>query len=211
MKQTSASRIFPRAAHVLVSTFGAAALLCTPLAHAEQADSGKPLVFDAANLSYDDLKQITVLTGDVVLTKGTIVIRADRVEIRTDPQGYQYAQATMNSNKLAYFRQKRDAVDEYIEGNAKRIDYDGRNEVTTLTGQAIVKRLAGLSTVIDQVQGNQIRYEQQTDRYTATSSAGTTSGGRVRGMLGPRNGGAAPLQGRTSLTPSTSVNSSSQP
>lgn len=192
--------------HGVFGLLGVCLLLLAAAAHAERADNDKPLVFDAANLSYDDLRQVTVLTGNVVLTKGTIVIRADRVEVRTDPQGYQYAQATMTGSGLAYFRQKRDGVNEYIEGNARRIDYDGKNEITTLTGQAIVKRLAGLSTVIDQVQGNVIRYDQRAETYTANSgSTGRSSPGRVRGMLGPRNGGPAPLQGSTRLKSSSDL------
>src|SRR6266702_2387886 len=98
-----------------------------PLAHAERADKDKPLNIEADNMTYDDLKQVNIFTGHVVATKGTIVIKADRVEVTQDPQGYQYATGTSTGKNLAYFRQKRDGSDEYIDGDAERIDYDGKH------------------------------------------------------------------------------------
>jgi lipopolysaccharide export system protein LptA len=162
---------------------------CIPLtAHAEQADRNKPLVYAADHLSYDDLKQTTILTGNVELTKGTIIVRGDRAEIHQDPEGYSYATATSDKG-LAYIREKRDGVNEYFEGQGKRIDYDGKNDVSTLTGQAVARRLSGLTTTIDEVHGTVIRYDGVTGFYTATSSAGTKTGGsasaRVRGMIAP--------------------------
>lgn len=157
-------------------------------AHAEQADRNKPLVYAADHLSYDDVKQTTILTGNVELTKGTIIVRGDRAEIHQDPEGYSYATATSDKG-LAYIREKRDGVDEFFEGQGKRIDYDGKNDVSTLTGSAVARRLSGLTTTIDEVHGTVIRYDGVTGFYTATSTAGAKSSGsasaRVRGMIAP--------------------------
>ncbi|MCQ4437301.1 lipopolysaccharide transport periplasmic protein LptA, partial [Clostridioides difficile] len=79
------------------------------------------------------LKQVTVATGNVVITKGTIIIKGDRVEVRQDPEGYQYATSVGSGKKHATFRQKREGRDEYIDGDAERIDYDGKQDLTTLT------------------------------------------------------------------------------
>src|SRR6201994_1883599 len=140
-----------------------------PLAHAERADKDKPLNVEADNMTYDDLKQVNIFTGHVVATKGTIVIKADRVEVTQDPQGYQYATGTSNGGNLSYFRQKRDGVDEYIDGNAVRIDYDGKNDFTKLTTRAVVRRLQGLTKVQDEVHGSVITYDGQKDFYTASA------------------------------------------
>jgi len=175
------------------------ALALAPAAHAERADRDKPMNIAADNMTYDDLKQITIFTGHVIATKGTILIKGDRVEVSQDPQGYQYTTGTASGNGLAYFRQKREGVNEYIEGTAERINYDGKQDLTTLTTRATVRRLQGLTTVMDQIHGNVITYDGQNDFYTAKSgsrSAGQrTSGGRVRAMLTPRNGAPAPLSG----------------
>src|SRR3984957_1423322 len=80
------TRTFLAAALAALACFGIA-----PLAHAEQADRDKPLNIEADNMTYDDLKQLNIFTGHVVATKGTIIIKADRVDVTQDPQGYQYA------------------------------------------------------------------------------------------------------------------------
>jgi len=187
----------------------AAALAALP-AHAEKADRDKPLNIEADNMSYDDLNQKNVFTGHVVATKGSIIIKADRVDVTQDPQGYQYATGTSTGNNLAYFRQKRDGLDEYIDGNAVRIDYDGKNDFTKLTTRAVVRRLQGLTKVQDEVRGSVITYDGQKDFYTASAGkdqAGPGNpSGRVRAMLAPRSGGAAPLNGSpATLSPSNSI------
>jgi lipopolysaccharide export system protein LptA len=186
-----------------------------PLAHAERADRDKPLNIEADNMTYDDLKQLNIFTGHVVATKGTIVIKADRVEVRQDPQGYQYATGTSAGKNLSYFRQKRDGVDEYIDGNAERIDYDGKQDLTTLTTRATVRRLQGLSTLMDEVHGSVITYDGQNDFYTAKAGKDVAGpgnpSGRVRAMLAPRSGGPAPLAGASAtLAPSTRIEGTPQ-
>src|SRR5690606_8305774 len=80
---------------------------------AEQAAPSQAVNRGADRMQYDDVKQINVFTGNVVLTKGTILLRADRHVIRQDPEGYQYGTATGN---LAFFSQKREGVDQFVEG-----------------------------------------------------------------------------------------------
>jgi len=215
----------PRAQRVRRAFLAAFAALATalpfagfaPAAHAERADKDKPLNIEADAMTYDDLKQQTIFTGHVVATKGTILIKADKVVVTQDPQGYQYATGTMNagSTALAYFRQKREGVDEYVEGDAERIDYDGRQDLTTLTTRATVRRLQGLSTVMDTVHGSVITYDGQNDFYTAKSGKDVAGPGnptgRVRAMLSPRNRGPQPLTGpSTTLTPSTTLQGAPQ-
>ena len=97
-------------------------------ARAEKADRNKPMNIEADALRYDDLKQTSVFTGKVVVTKGTIVIRGARVDVRQDPEGYQYGVVTAEPGKLAFYRQKREGVDEFIEGESRghRIRRPGR-------------------------------------------------------------------------------------
>ncbi|MEO8250237.1 MAG: LptA/OstA family protein, partial [Burkholderiales bacterium] len=87
-------------APLLISALGLA--LGAAPALAEKADRDKPMNIEADALRYDDLKQKSVFTGRVVLTKGTIVIRGARLEVRQDAQGYQYATVTAEPGKLAF-------------------------------------------------------------------------------------------------------------
>jgi lipopolysaccharide export system protein LptA len=147
--------------------------------HAEQADRNKPLNFQTDDWTYDDRDHINVLTGHVVLTKGTLVMKADRITVYRDREGNPFMTAYATGQQRAYLRQRRDGLDEYIEGYAEKIDYDGKNAMATLTGRASVRRLQGLTTVLDEVQGSCIRYASQQNIYTASGN----SSGRVRAML----------------------------
>jgi lipopolysaccharide export system protein LptA len=150
-----------------------------PQAFAERADKTKAAVIIADRSSGDDLNQTQLFTGDVVLTKGTIILRADQLTTRQDPEGYNYGTAIATKpGKLAYFKQKREGVDEYIEGQAERIDYDEKTDTVKLCNRAVVKRLvAGRDA--DESRGDCIDYNSRTEVYHNESNVSTaTSGGR---------------------------------
>ena len=63
---------------------------------------------EADSLRYDDVRQISVFTGRVVVTKGSIVLRGAQIEVRQDPEGFQYGVVTSGADARAFFRQKRD-------------------------------------------------------------------------------------------------------
>jgi lipopolysaccharide export system protein LptA len=189
--------------------------LLSPSAHAERADKDKPMNVEADNMSYDDLKQVNIFTGHVIVTKGTILIKADRVEVHQDPEGYQYATGTSaNGAPLAYFRQKRDTPDTYVQGNALRIDYDGKNDVTTLTGRALVQKLQGLATVVDEVHGTVVRYDGENDFYTAQSGSDNSGPGnptgRVHAVLVPQSAASEAAAGGTPLPLSPKIDGAPQ-
>ncbi|HWP19250.1 MAG TPA: lipopolysaccharide transport periplasmic protein LptA [Burkholderiaceae bacterium] len=166
-----------------------ALVLATTGTVAERADRYQPLNFSADALRYDDLKQVNVLTGNVVITKGTMTLRAARVEVHQTPSGHQSAVA-FGGGQNAYFRQKRDAVDEYIEGEAGRIEYDGRNDTVRLVGAAVVRRYRG-PTLADEIKGQTIHYDNLAETFTVQGGEGD---GRVRGTLSPRDA-PPPAQG----------------
>lgn len=150
---------------------------------------------EADALRYDDLRQISVFTGRVVVTKGTIVIRGAKVEVRQDPDGYQYGVVTAEPGKLAYYRQKREGLDEYIEGESLTIEYDGKADRVKFIGRAEMRRYRG-AALNDEVTGSLITYDNTTDVFTVdggpAGGAPATPGGRVRAVLAPRNAASAP-------------------
>ncbi|VVD70661.1 lipopolysaccharide transport periplasmic protein LptA [Pandoraea terrigena] len=181
-----------RALRALATAVAVLGALASPLAHAERADRDKPLNIESDHMSYDDLKQVNIFTGNVTMTKGTILLKADRVEVTQDPEGYQYATAYYKpGGPLAYMRQKRDGLDEYIDGWGQTIYYNGKTEVATLTTQATLKRLAGGTKVLDEIHGSVITYDTYNEVYTANSGADQVNAnnpnGRVRATLAPRN------------------------
>jgi lipopolysaccharide export system protein LptA len=180
------------------------ALLGSP-AYAEKADRTKPMNAEADSLRYDDVKQTSVFTGNVVITKGTMVIRADRVEVRQDNEGFQFGTATSTGGKRAFFRQKRDAGDEWIEGEGEVIVYDGKADTATFSRNANLRRLRG-ATLTDETQGALITYDNSSDVFNVSggstvAGAPAGSGGRVRAVLSPRTTASAPAASSSPATP----------
>ncbi|MBI3532675.1 MAG: lipopolysaccharide transport periplasmic protein LptA [Burkholderiales bacterium] len=194
---------FPQLLLCVVCALGAG------MASAEKADKNKPMNIESDALRYDDLKQTSVFTGNVVLTKGTIVIRGARVDVRQDPEGYQFGVATAEPGKRAFFRQKREGVDEYIEGEGETIEYDGKTDIVKFIKKAEMRRLRG-ATLADETTGDIVVYDNNTDVFTVDGGApkGTTGGrGRVRTMLTPKQdkatAPAVPERGPTLRTTTT--------
>jgi lipopolysaccharide export system protein LptA len=162
-------------------------------ARAEKADRAKPMNIEADAMRYDNLHQTSVFTGNVLVTKGTITIRGDRIDVRQDPEGYQYGVVTAAPGKLAYYKQKRDAgPDEWVEGEAETIDYDSRADNVKFIRRAVVRRLLG-ATPNDESSGPLIVYDQSLDTFTVNGSAVPPnasvtgqSNGRVRAVLTPK-------------------------
>lgn len=167
-----------------------ACALSSSVAGAETADRSQPMNIEADALRYDDLRQISVFSGNVVLTRGSIVIRGARIEVRQDPQGFQFGVVTAEPGQRAYFRQKRDGADEFMEGESETIEYDGRADVFRLIKDAELRRLRG-TRVDDRISGNLIIYNSVSDVFTVDGGAArggaANGGGRVRAVLTPQN------------------------
>ncbi|MBP8928999.1 MAG: lipopolysaccharide transport periplasmic protein LptA, partial [Ottowia sp.] len=122
--------------HLYPALLTAALALAGACAHAERADRDKPLTIDADALRHDDQKQITLFTGRVTANKGTIAMRGARLEVRQDVQGNQFGILTADPGQRAYFRQKREGMDEFIEGEAEQIEYDSAADTVRLLRKA---------------------------------------------------------------------------
>lgn len=162
----------------------AALLLAIGASHAEKADSYKPteIQYDTADL--DDVKQIRTLRGNVVLTRGTLRMKSDKAVVTQDPEGYQHVTLTGVPGKPATFRQKRDGEGEqWVEGEAERIDYDGRIELVKLFSKARIKRLEG-SRPSDEVAGEFISYDSRKEYFSVRNTVtGDSKPGAGRGTM----------------------------
>jgi lipopolysaccharide export system protein LptA len=163
-------------------------------AQAEKADRDKPMNIEADALRYDDQQQTSVFTGRVVLTKGTILIRGGKLDVRQDSDGYQFGTVLSEPNKQAFFRQKREGLDETIEGEGDTIVYDGRADTVKFMANAKLRRYRG-ATLSDEFTGGVILYNNTTDVFTIDGALAKAEGaktGRVRAMLTPKSDAAAP-------------------
>ena len=181
------SRPGPTGGALIALALGLACALA-PQAQAERADRDKPVQVESDRMEYDDVKRVSTFIGRVVLTKGTILIRADRMVVREDADGFQFGRA---EGKPASFRQKREALEEFVEGYGLVIDYDGKADTVVLTGEASMRRLERERT-LDEVHGARITYQSGAEFYTVEGRApGAAGSDRVRMVIQPRRTGAA--------------------
>lgn len=168
--------------------------LASSPAYAERADRNQKMEVESDQPGKVDLQnQVVTFNGNVVVTKGTMQIKAARIEVRESADGYQSATAIGSAGQLATFRQKRDGIDEYIEGEAERLDYDSKADTIRFTNKATVRRLRG-TTVADEARGAVITYDNTVEVFTVAGgpAAATPSNpdGRVKVTITPKSASA---------------------
>ena len=164
---------------IVIALCGALAPFAGP-ALAERADRDKPVNIESDRMTAEDAKQVAVFEGKVVLTQGTFQLRADKLTVRQDKDGVQFGVAL---GKPATFKTKRDGVDEWIDGEAERIEYDGKTEKVEFFIRARVNRER------DIIRGNYISYDQRTEFFLVQESKeapGKTPAGRVTATFQPK-------------------------
>lgn len=171
--------------HLMISIvlLGLSSLSFSHQALAEAADRDKPIDLEADSVKVDDAKQISTYSGNVILTQGTLIIHADKLIVREDKEGFQHSTSLGNPTT---FKQKREGKNEYMEGSAQRIEYDGRMDKVQLYTKAWVKRGE------DIVHGDYIMYDANAE-YAEVIGGGSSSAtpgapsGRVRAIIQPKN------------------------
>jgi lipopolysaccharide export system protein LptA len=184
---------------LLSSVFALACVLLAGAAHAEKADRSRPMNIESDTLRYDDTKQTSVFTGKVVVTKGSIVMRGAQLDVRQDTAGNQFGVLKAEPGKLAFFRQKRDTrpgtTDEYMEGEAEVIEYDGKADTVRFVQRAELRRYLG-TVLNDEMTGVVIVYDNTTSVLTVDGGPARNkpdgAAPRVRAVLTPRSDESRP-------------------
>jgi len=156
-----------------------AALLTSSPGLANPADRQAPTKIDADTLAHDEQKLTTVFSGNVVLAKGSLLLKGNRLELRQQPNGTMMAVVT---GTPARFRQQRGQTKEWIEGEGQTIEYDGTAELVTITGQATMRRTLN-DALLDQVAGDRLRYNNTLETYQVEALPGMP---RARMTLMPK-------------------------
>jgi lipopolysaccharide export system protein LptA len=156
-------------------------------AHAEKADKDKPIALSSDKAQFDDVKQIYYLERNVLLIKGSLIIKGEKAEVKIDPEGYQFVTIFAKPGELASLRQKRDTeFNDFIEGFAELIDYDGKTDIAILQRRARMNQISG-TRVTDQLHGDKIHYDGNTEKYNVVSkeSVKSTLSPRRKELTGP--------------------------
>lgn len=147
-----------------------------------KSDEKQPIQIVADSATADQINKVTVFTGHVVMTRGSILVNANRAEARQDATG----------NKIIHvvgtpvtFEQMNDDG-EKTTGQCNDFEYSTKNSLAVLTGRARVKKGDNL------VMGDKLTYNTQTQIYSAVSnkSSGVSDvkSGRVTVILQPDKG-----------------------
>jgi len=181
---------------------GAALLALALPVLAERGDRDKPVNLESDTVEINDLTRVSVYQGNVRLSQGTLLMTSAKLVVVQDDDGFSKSSAT---GSPAYFKQKREGVDEFVEGWALRIDYDAKREQVEMHSQARIKRGA------DEVRGNTIVYEGLTESYRVIGGKEAASEynpkGRVRAVIQPKRSAAKPAtENGVPLKPSPGVN-----
>jgi lipopolysaccharide export system protein LptA len=136
-----------------------------------------------------------------MLTQGTLQIRGDRMEVRQDKDGFKLG---ITWGSPVYFRQKREGVDEHIEGWAERMEYDSQAQTMQMFDRAQLKRGQ------DEVQGNYISYDGRTEFFQVTgggikAAVPGNPEGRVRAVIQPKPKETPPASPPVRLKPADSI------
>jgi lipopolysaccharide export system protein LptA len=157
---------------------GLCAVLLSFPAHAEKADREKPIQLEADTVTIDDIKKVSVYQGNVILSQGTMLVRADWVQVTQNAEGLDKVNAT---GRPVAFRQKMDGSEEFIEGFADRVEFDGVTRQLELIGQARLRRGS------DELRGTQISYNANTEFFKVVGQPDAkTPSGRVRAVIRPK-------------------------
>jgi len=197
-------RALPSTAHFSLRLLvaGALALWLAAPAAAEKSDREKEIQVLADRLSADDAKKEAVYEGNVIVTQGTMRITSARIVVREDAEGYRKYVATGDP---VTFRQKRDKVDDWIDGSAQRAEFDDRNDQLRLFNGARLRSSQG------ELAGDYISYDRGKEFFEVTGAApgapAPAAGSRVKATIIPQKKGAdgkaapAPAQPPVSLKP----------
>jgi lipopolysaccharide export system protein LptA len=148
---------------------------------AEQADHAQPIKLQSNQVIINDRQKISIFTGAVQLTQGTLKILGEKVVVSQDKQGFKRISI---SGERASFRQKREETNEYVEGFGERIEYNTNTEQLDLYTHARIKRNQ------DEIRGKHITYNIKTGIFQAKDNPEKTANAapqRVQVVLYPKS------------------------
>jgi lipopolysaccharide export system protein LptA len=173
----------------IARTLSVALLLSAGVAAAKTSDRNAPMDIkaDSSDFILKD-ESDSVLSGNVVITQGTLVVNADKAVIKRKNDDIDEVVLTGGPATL---RQVSD-TGEPMTARAAQIDYNLKSERVVLTGGAVVQQPRGNIT------GETITYDLKTGRLN-----GGGDGKRVSVRIMPKNAAPAPKKAPAASEPET--------
>lgn len=173
----------------LHSLLGTLVLVSSGLAFGLESDRNQPTTIDADQMTYSEKNAVNVFKGNVLLTRGTLVVRGDNLTLTQKADGSQHA---VIEGKPATFRQQRDSKTPevlMIRGTGTRIEIDGTKSIVTLIGEAAIRKTSN-DQLTEEITGRKITYEQNSEFLTVEGSEKGSgpkgSAPRVQAVIKPK-------------------------
>lgn len=152
-------------------------ILCSSNAFALKSDSNKPVQIDADHATLDEKQKQTVFDGNVIITRGSLIVHATKGTANQDIAGDRVIDLY---GSPVIFQQLTDDGKQVI-GQCNHFNYDTKTGLAILTDRARVRK--GKSIII----GDKLTYNTKTEIYSAISDLGSgvtkKSTGRVTVIL----------------------------
>ena len=151
-------------------------------AAARQSDRNQPMNIDAdRQIGALDGNSVNEFTGNVVITQGTLDIRASRADLHQ--RGGEIVRAVLTGQQAVMKQQMDDGT--WMTAKADRIDYDVNGETLVLTGNFSVTTPRGSTS------GQRMTYNMR----TGAIDSGGQGNGRVSITINPKASQPAPPKG----------------
>ncbi len=148
-------------------------IFSSTLAYALKSDDKAPLQIEADQATLDQKQMVSVFTGKVVITKGTLIVHADKGVASQDQGGGRVI--TLYGSPVTFSQMADDG--QKIEGQGNNFNYNSKSGLAVLSGRARVKK--GKNLVI----GDVISYNAITQVFSASSDLGNGVTKKTEGRI----------------------------
>ncbi|MCU7938779.1 MAG: lipopolysaccharide transport periplasmic protein LptA [gamma proteobacterium symbiont of Bathyaustriella thionipta] len=151
------------------------------------SDRNQPINLEADSADIDDLKGISIYTGNVILSQGSMVIKSSKLTLYTDKnKDLEKAIAVGSEKKLATFKQRPEGKNVDFRARAITMIYYLTKDKIHLLKNAYVWQDG------DTFSGNKIIYDTKNETVIATGKKNkdgkpVSSGGRIKVTIQPKN------------------------
>ena len=151
------------------------------------SDRDQPINLEADSADIDDIKGISIYTGNVILTQGSMIIKSHKLTLYTDKNNeLEKAVAVGTKKKLATFKQRPEGKDKDLRARAITMIYYLNQDKIHLLKQAYVWQ-AG-----DTFSGDKIIYDTKNETVVASSIKNkngkpVSNAARVRVTIQPKS------------------------
>tara|TARA_B100001079_G_scaffold268236_1_gene278230 strand:- start:103 stop:681 length:579 start_codon:yes stop_codon:yes gene_type:complete len=105
-------------------------------AYSSVGDAEKPIEVSADSVVMDESKGLSIFYGDAVITQGSLLLKAETIELYTNKKEVTKAVAKGSKNIRAYYKQNQPNQSRFVEATAITITYSLDKQYIYLNGDA---------------------------------------------------------------------------